>query len=557
MSSSSNNSTELFSEPVSGDEVQLENFVPSSFKKRKVALRVAFDGTAYTGSQFQTQRGDDKSVEQALKLGLYRAGLISASNSVDVHKIGWAASSRLDSGAHALALLIGAKLEIDPAWFPDAPPNQQTNAHASEVMLHRINAHLPPAIRVVDAARVATGFNARYLTTQREYSYFLPADAFGPDAIERYGLERINDALRLFVGHRNYVNFSRINFPRYNTIATFLSPPHANLESYLTAQAPRDPADGVGLTRFFSALLLAQTMFGRSWHVATSEAFQKPAFEDALARMLEAAAPQPQAALLEQIAAFYGQSDETRSLFAWRMRQCLWYYHEAMHERTVHSASITAGHFPDKSRWYAVHIAGESFVYHQIRRMIGALGLVVMGRIALEDLERALQFTPFWTVMPLAPAGNLVLSHSACYDISREELFPDAPVSQRLRSFRDTNLFPRMTDLREQWLDRWQSEIAQPEELVRISADVDPVTFDEIGPLQMFTMLAHNSKGGGERDAVGARLLNQLWTLRFSQPLDARRRLLRAARAERESTIEREQEFKELSKQRKTPSWKR
>jgi tRNA pseudouridine38-40 synthase len=511
-----------------------QNFVPEHFKKRKVALRVLFDGTEFSGSQIQPGLEVDKSVEHALKIGLYRAGMITPLNVVDVHKIGWVASSRLDRGVHSLAFVLAAKLEVDTDWFDEdrTPANVQSNIHADPAMLRRLNAHLPPSVRVADACRVAAGFQPRHLTYRREYTYYLPADAFGPGAIERVGLDQLNKLLQLFVGKkRNFSNFSRISNPRYDSIMTFLSPPHAALERNLTALAPRSPTDGDGLVRFVTGLLLAQAKYGRSWRVRTTEAFADATFDELLARMVGVTATERP--MLDAIAKFYDQDDETRTLFAWRMRQCLWFHHEETFERAIYSATMTPVRFPDKSQWFAVHIAGESFVYHQIRRMIGALGLVVLGHMTPEDLNKSMLCTPFWRVMPLAPSGNLILAHTECHDLTKAELFADEPVSPSLRAFRDLKLFSRMASLREQWARDWNQELVEPDEVPLVAPDMQPLSFDDIAPQQMFSLLAHNGRGGAERDAVGVRALHDLWQARFALPLNERRAVLRHEREER------------------------
>lgn len=496
-----------------------------------------FDGTEFSGSQIQPGLAVDKSVEHSLKVGLYRAGMITPSNVVDVHKIGWVASSRLDRGVHSLAFVLAAKLEVDTDWFDEdrSPTNVQSNIHADPAMLRRLNAQLPPAVRVADACRVASGFQPRHLTYRREYTYYLPADAFGAGAIERVGLEKLNQHLQLFVGKkRNFSNFSRISNPRYDSIMTFLSPPHATVERSLTALAPRSPTDGDGLVRFVTALLLAQAKYGRSWRVRTTEPFDDATFDVLLSRMV-AGAPTTAAErpLLDTIAKFYNQDDETRTLFAWRMRQCLWFHHEETFDRAIYSASMTPVRFPDKSQWFAVHIAGESFVYHQIRRMIGALGLVVLGHMTPEDLAKSMLCTPFWRVMPLAPSGNLILAHTECHDLTESELFPDEHVSPSLRAFRDLRLFSRMSSLREQWARDWNQELVEPDEVPLVAADMQPLSFDDITPQHMFSLLAHNDRGGAERDAVGARALHDLWQARFAMPLNERRAVLRHEREER------------------------
>lgn len=71
-----------------------------------------------------------------------------------------------------MSLLVSAKLEIDErAWQVDGK-------FAEQSVIDGINAHLPDAIRVFGARRVVGSFSARFNTTERTYTYYLPYDAF-------------------------------------------------------------------------------------------------------------------------------------------------------------------------------------------------------------------------------------------------------------------------------------------------------------------------------------------------------------------------------------------
>jgi tRNA pseudouridine38-40 synthase len=108
---------------------------------------------------------DAPTIEGALRDALVAAGGISASNADAFAKVGWSRAARTDKGVSAVGQVVALRL-----------------LHPVADMTAAVNAHLPDGIRVLGAARVTAGFDARKSCDRRRYEYILPAHAFDPGA---------------------------------------------------------------------------------------------------------------------------------------------------------------------------------------------------------------------------------------------------------------------------------------------------------------------------------------------------------------------------------------
>jgi tRNA pseudouridine38-40 synthase len=115
----------------------------------KFKLTIAYDGTGYEGWQVQTiGTGVQEKIELALaKLFPSRPRVHS--------------SSRTDTGVHALGMVV--HFEIPPAESSISPRK----------LLLALNAWLPEDVRVVQAARAARDFHARFNAIGKQYRYFV------------------------------------------------------------------------------------------------------------------------------------------------------------------------------------------------------------------------------------------------------------------------------------------------------------------------------------------------------------------------------------------------
>lgn len=111
----------------------------------RYALRIEYHGAPFAGWQRQT---DQVTVQGAIEAALARL-------EPRAHKI--AAAGRTDAGVHALAQVAHCDMEAD--WAP---------FRLSEAL----NYHLKPApVAIVDCARVADDWHARFSASQRQYLF--------------------------------------------------------------------------------------------------------------------------------------------------------------------------------------------------------------------------------------------------------------------------------------------------------------------------------------------------------------------------------------------------
>jgi tRNA pseudouridine38-40 synthase len=115
-------------------------------------LTVAYDGTGFVGWQRQRAGVSIQSLmENALEKVVYGNKTSEGRSRVVV-----SAAGRTDAGVHATAQVASVRLG--------------TMLPAAE-LLRAINAHLPPAVRVVALEDAAPGFHARYAARTKTYAY--------------------------------------------------------------------------------------------------------------------------------------------------------------------------------------------------------------------------------------------------------------------------------------------------------------------------------------------------------------------------------------------------
>ncbi|KAI5963144.1 PUS1 [Candida pseudojiufengensis] len=134
------------------------NPIPKSERKpkKKVAVMIGYCGTGYNGLQIQNDP-NTKTIEKDLYEAFYKAGAISLENSIDLKKSGFQRCARTDKGVHAAGNVISLKLIIED----------------SEI-LKKINDNLPDQIRVWGIQRTTKGYDCRKMCSSRWYEYLLP-----------------------------------------------------------------------------------------------------------------------------------------------------------------------------------------------------------------------------------------------------------------------------------------------------------------------------------------------------------------------------------------------
>ncbi|KAL2099846.1 hypothetical protein ACEWY4_004240 [Coilia grayii] len=184
-----------------GDQSQEDKRIP----KRKVALLMAYSGKGYYGMQRNPGNDQFKTIEDELVTALLNAGCIPENHKDDMKKMSFQRCARTDKGVSAAGQVVSLKL-----WL-------------IEDILDKINAELPPHIRVLGLKRVTGGFNSKNNCDARTYSYMLPTVAFSSKdhnqedtafRLEASTLQWVNRLFARYKGTHNFHNFTSQKGPR-------------------------------------------------------------------------------------------------------------------------------------------------------------------------------------------------------------------------------------------------------------------------------------------------------------------------------------------------------
>ncbi|KAF1834899.1 pseudouridine synthase [Decorospora gaudefroyi] len=138
------------------DEVEAEERRP----KRKVAVMIGYSGTGYKGMQIDNKQ---KTIEGDLFNAFVAAGAISKANASDPKKSSLVRCARTDKGVHAAGNVVSLKLIIE-----------------EEDIVEKINSHLSEQIRVWGIQRTIGSFSCYQACDSRWYEYLIPTHSFLP-----------------------------------------------------------------------------------------------------------------------------------------------------------------------------------------------------------------------------------------------------------------------------------------------------------------------------------------------------------------------------------------
>ncbi|NLV25880.1 MAG: tRNA pseudouridine(38-40) synthase TruA [Methanomicrobiales archaeon] len=149
---------------------------PGTNSPVRLAFRIGYIGTSFSGSQFQP---DKRTVEGEIEAALMRAGVI-----VDRKKSRLALSGRTDRGVHAKSQILAIS-----TTKPD-------------LALRSLNGQLPPDIWATHWSRVSSDFYPRYDVESRTYRFYYakkPSD-----------IRAMKEAAPLFLGTHDFTCFARL-----------------------------------------------------------------------------------------------------------------------------------------------------------------------------------------------------------------------------------------------------------------------------------------------------------------------------------------------------------
>ncbi|XP_007010013.2 PREDICTED: tRNA pseudouridine synthase A, mitochondrial [Theobroma cacao] len=130
------------------------------YKRRKIAIFFAYCGVGYQGMQ---KNPGAKTIEGDLEEALFHSGAVPEQDRGNPKRYDWARSARTDKGVSAVGQVVSGRFYIDPPG-----------------LVERLNRILPAQIRIFGYKRVTASFNSKKFCDRRRYVYLIPVFALDP-----------------------------------------------------------------------------------------------------------------------------------------------------------------------------------------------------------------------------------------------------------------------------------------------------------------------------------------------------------------------------------------
>lgn len=328
--------------------------------KRKVAVMIGYCGTGYHGMQYNPP---NDTIEKELFEAFVRAGAISKANSTDLKKNGFQRAARTDKGVHAGGNVISLKLIIEDPEVKE-----------------KINNELPDQIRVWDISRVNKAFDCRKMCSSRWYEYLLPT----------YSLIGPKPSTYL----HNEIEASKKEIP--NVIqddvesAQFWEAFSTEAESKFTKEELEEIA----------AFVMPKDSFDEN-----NETYQKSkAF-----KKLEAEHKRAYRISKERLDRFRSALKQYEGTFNFHNFTLGKDFNDPSAKRFMKQITVSEPFVigEAKTEWVSIKIHGQSFMLHQIRKMISMATLITRCFSPLERIRQA--YGQEKINIPKAPALGLLL----------------------------------------------------------------------------------------------------------------------------------------------------
>ena len=167
----------------------------------KFLIKFAYDGTNFSGFQYQPGK---RTIEEELNKVLTKIN--------NNHKTTIVATGRTDAKVHALSQYAHVNLDVN----------------ITEYKLKRaMNSYLDDDIHVLEVKKVDDSFHARYNVLSKTYKYYINLGEYNPTRRNyelqynhTLNIEKMNEAIKVFLGEHDYRAFVTQNKEKDNCIRT-------------------------------------------------------------------------------------------------------------------------------------------------------------------------------------------------------------------------------------------------------------------------------------------------------------------------------------------------
>ncbi|KAJ5447745.1 Pseudouridine synthase I TruA [Penicillium cf. griseofulvum] len=397
----------IYATQFSKEEIDNEERRP----KKKVALLMGYSGTGYSGMQLNEQQ---RTIEGDLFTALVNVGAVSKANAADPKKSSFVRCARTDKGVHAAGNVVSLKMIVE-----------------DEDIIQKINAELSPQIRVWGYEITSKSFSCYQMCDSRVYEYLMPSHCLLPPHSSTYLGKKIVE-LADKAGELDAVTARQEEVASYweDVDVKYIKPILETLpedirsiveKSLYQEESSRDALQPSEEKEVYSAPAEEATQQETSEQPATEQPADveaKPFVMDPRQKAINDTIKAVKAAYLTAKRAYRAPASRIA-----RLQECLNRYEgtKNFHNYTIqktykdpsakrHIKSFKVNTTPiiiDGTEWLSLKVHGQSFMMHQIRKMVAMAAMVVRSGCHPDRITET--YGPERIAIPKAPGLGLLL----------------------------------------------------------------------------------------------------------------------------------------------------
>lgn len=433
---------------------------------------IGYAGTGYKGMQVN---GNEKTIEADLFQAFVAAGAISKANADDPKKSSLVRCARTDKGVHAAGNVISLKLIIE-----------------DEDIIEKINASLPKQIRIWGIERTNNSFSCYQTCDSRWYEYLMPSYCLLPPHPDTYLGKKIVELAKEY-GVEDDLNAKMADVKDYwaDVEEKEIKPILAKLDPEVRAAVKERMHSSDGpLSEDKDEDEEAETKKTEEDAATTTNKEQETATATTATNDGDAQQQQPVTVVLEthqpkhrelgpvdfalrDIKAAYVAAKRRYRITQGRLQRLQDALDKYKGTRNYHNYTVQKP-FNDPSakrhiksfvvnpepiiigdtEWLSLKVHGQSFMMHQIRKMVGLASLIVRCGTPLERMDESYENQKM--AIPKAPGLGLLLERPVFENYNRratdslgKETIDFSKYEEKIQAFKDEEIYKRIFNVEE------------------------------------------------------------------------------------------------------------
>ncbi|KAF8251173.1 pseudouridine synthase [Wilcoxina mikolae CBS 423.85] len=337
---------------------------------------ISYCGSGYRGMQLNPPH---KSIEGDLFEAFVKAGAISAANSNDPKKSSLVRCARTDKGVHAAGNVISLKLIIeDPEVIP------------------KINANLPDQIRVWDIIRTTGSFSCYQLCDSRKYEYLVPSHVFLPPHPDSYLAKTCLEYAEKEGDLENYLLRQKEVEGWWSAVNEKVNQQLGDYAKAVIGEVIKEDSKSEDPPKEDDEL----------------QNPEKDKRDNPLLKKIREIHQQEKKAYrisperLERVRDAFHQFVGTNNYYNFTIEKT---FRDPSAKRHIKSFEVNDPVIINGTEWLFIHVHGQSFMMHQIRKMVGLAMMMVRTGCPISRIQEA--FGPRKIAIAKAPSLGLLLEY--------------------------------------------------------------------------------------------------------------------------------------------------